>query len=84
VPRTQTVLLSYGYEIVTHLFFKAPRPETAKYSVNTFRSSSQATTCYYQSNHSKLEAFPLSDLPKDKTSELTGLVTLHYLPFLCW
>jgi len=25
-----------------------------------FRSSSQAATCYYQSNHLKVEAFPLS------------------------
>jgi len=40
--------------------------ETAK---EPFRSSSQAATCYYQSNHSKVEAIPLSALPKDTTSE---------------
>jgi len=27
----------------------------------------------YQSNHSKVEAIPLSALPKDTTSELAGL-----------
>jgi len=29
--------------------------------------------CYYQSNHSKIEAIPFSALPKDTTSELAGL-----------
>jgi len=47
--------------------------ETAK---GPFRSSSQTSTCYYQSNHSKLEAIPLSALPKDTTGELAGL-SLH-------
>jgi len=28
-------------------------------------TASQAVTCYYQSNHSKVEAIPLSALPKD-------------------
>jgi len=37
------------------------------------RRQSQAATCYYQSNHSKVEAIPLSALPKDITSELAGL-----------
>jgi len=37
------------------------------------RSSSQAATWYYQSNHSKIEAIPLNALPKDATSELSGL-----------
>jgi len=45
-----------------------------------FRSSSQAATCYYQSNHSEVEAIPLSTLPKDTTSEPVGLSS-HY-PFL--
>jgi len=36
-------------------------------------SLSQAATCYYQSIHSKVEAIPLSALPKDTTSELAGL-----------
>jgi len=45
--------------------------ETAKWP---FRFSSQAATCYYryQSNHSKVEAIPLSALPKDTTSELSS------------
>jgi len=37
--------------------------ETAK---GPFRSLSQAATCYYQSNHSKVETIPLSALPKDR------------------
>jgi len=32
-------------------------------------------------NHSKVEAIPLSTLPKESTSELVGLAS-HYL-FLC-
>jgi len=36
-------------------------------------SLSQAATCCYQSNRSKIEAIPLSALPKDTTSELAGL-----------
>jgi len=43
--------------------------ETAKWSL---RSSSQAATCYCQSNHSKAETIPLSALLKDTTSELSG------------
>jgi len=50
--------------------------ETAK---ELFRPSSQAVTCYHQSNHSKVEAIPLSAMPKDITSELAGLSS-HY-PF---
>jgi len=38
-----------------------------------FRSSSQTATCYYQFKHSKVEAIPLSALPKNTTSELAGL-----------
>jgi len=41
--------------------------ETAK---GPFRSTSQAATCYYQSNHSNVEAISLSALPKDTTSHL--------------
>jgi len=41
--------------------------QTAKWP---FQSSIQAATCYYQSNHSKVEAFSLSALPKDTTSKL--------------
>jgi len=53
---------------------------TSTRSQRRFRSSSQAATyCYYQSNHSKVQAIPWSALPKDTTSELAGL-SLHY-PF---
>jgi len=38
-----------------------------------------AATCYYQFNHSKVEAIPLSALPKDTTNELASLSS-HY-PF---
>jgi len=41
--------------------------------------SSQAATCYYQSNHSKVEAILLSALLKGTTGELAGL-SPHY-PF---
>jgi len=41
--------------------------------MGTFRFSSIAVTCYYQSNHSKVEVIPLSALLKDTTSELAGL-----------
>jgi len=60
----------------THLFFKVYLDqETVKWP---FRSWSQAATCYYQSNHLKLEAIPLSALPKDTTSELADLLSSHY------
>jgi len=39
----------------THLFVKIPWPGDSE---KTFSVLSQAGTCYYQSNHSKLEAFP--------------------------
>jgi len=52
----------------THLLFVKVQ-ETAK---GTFRSSSQAATCYYQSNHSKVQAIPLSTLPKGTTIKRTS------------
>jgi len=59
------VQLSFGR---FHLFVKLPRPGDSE-----VRSSSQAATCYYQFNHSKVEAIPLSALPKDTNIELSGL-----------
>jgi len=44
--------------------------ETAK---GPFQSSSQAATCYYQSNHSNVEAISLSALPMNTTSDLANL-----------
>jgi len=41
----------------THLIVKVPRPGDSEV---TFAVSSQADTCYYQSNHSLVEAIPLS------------------------
>jgi len=46
---------------------------TRKQRSDLFGHKSQAATCYYQSNHSKIDAILLSALPKDTTSELTGL-----------
>jgi len=43
-----------------------------------FRSSSESCHLLLQSNHSKLEAIPLSAFPKDTTSELAGL-SANYL-----
>jgi len=52
--------------------------ETANES---FRSSSQAATCYYQSNHSKVEAILLSTFPKDP--QLANLPAhLHTIPWM--
>jgi len=59
------------------LFAKLLGQKTAKCLL---RYSSQATTCYYQFNHSKVEAIPLSALPKDTTSESAGLSAQY--PFL--
>jgi len=40
----------------TRLFVKIPRPRDSE--VTFSQSLSQAATCYYQSNHSKVEAIP--------------------------
>jgi len=64
-------------EFRTHLFVKVSRPGDSE--GNYFWSSSQAATCYYQSNHLNVEAIPLSTLPKNKTSELTGLLFTLFL-----
>jgi len=56
--------------------------ETAK---EPFRSSSQAATCFYQSNHSEVEAIPLSAFVAQGHNKRTcrPIFTSHY-PFLCW
>jgi len=55
-----------GLGLGTHLFVKVPRPGDSEV---TFRSSSQAATVTtsLDTNHSKVEAIPLSALPKDTT-----------------
>jgi len=80
--RRFSVILSYTQiSNSARLFVKLPQPGDSEV---IFSTSSQATICYYQSNYSKVEAIPLSALPKDTTSELAGmpayLHTLHY-PF---
>jgi len=52
--------------------------ETAK---GPLRSSSETATCYYQSNHSKVEAIPLSALPKD-TIRANLPAYLHAIPLM--
>jgi len=53
--------------------------ETAK---GPFRFSSEAVTCYYESNHAKAEAVSLSALPKDATKANLAAY-LHTIHFLC-
>jgi len=43
--------------------------------------SSEAVTCYFQSNHAKVETIPLSALPKDTTSELAQLTFTLFIFF---
>jgi len=54
-PSPASYLLGLG--LGTHLFVKVPRPGDSE---GTFSVFSQAATCYYQSNHSKVETIPLS------------------------
>jgi len=56
------------------LIAKLPRPGDSEVTFAVFESS-----CYYQPNHLKVEAIPISALPEDTTSELVG-VSSHY-PF---
>jgi len=62
-----------------HLFVKVPRPGDSEVS---FRSSSQAAICYYQSNHSMVEAIPLLTVPCPRTQQPNLRVYLHTNPFL--
>jgi len=56
-----------SYLVFAHFLLKYLDQETVK---GLFRSSSQAATCYYQSNHSKVETILLSALLKDTTINL--------------
>jgi len=42
--------------LVTHLYVKMPRPGDSEVTFSVF---DQAATCYYQSNHSKVQAIPV-------------------------
>jgi len=57
----------------THLFVKVPRPGNSEVISAVFESSCH---CYYQSSQTKVEAIPLSTLPKNTTSAFAGL-SLH-------
>jgi len=52
------MLINFKKGLDTHLFVKVPYldQKTAKESL---RSSSQAATCYYQFNHSKVRSNPV-------------------------
>jgi len=67
-PSPNIPLMGFRYSFICQIRYLDQ--ETAK---RPFRFSSQAATCYYQSNHSKVEVIPLSVLLKDTTSELAGL-----------
>jgi len=56
--------LSYRF---SRLFAKLPWSGNSKVTFSVFESSCQLL---HQSNHSKVEAIPVSALPKDTTSEL--------------
>jgi len=52
------------FRLGTHLFVKVPRPGDSEVTFLIFESLPPVTT---MSNHSKVEAIPLSALPKDTT-----------------
>jgi len=93
-PITVTWSRSYWY-LTWYLLIYLSRCLDQKTAKWTFQFSSQATTCFYQSNHSKVEAIPLGALPKDATSELAVLSSYYFfnagcvsiivfIPFFTW
>jgi len=58
------------YLILAHLFIKVSRPGDSEVTFLVFEPNCHLLL---HSNHSKVEAIPLSALPKDTTSELAGL-----------
>jgi len=55
---------------------------TKRQRSDLFRFSSQAATCYYLSNHLKVEAITLSALSSTQQANL--LAYLHTNSFNCW
>jgi len=55
-----TIFLRLG--LGTHLFVKVPRPGENEGNFSVFESS---CTCYYLSNHSKVEAIPVKWLAQE-------------------
>jgi len=78
--RKPPILLNHPSSYIWYLliFVKVLRPGDCEV---IFRSSSQAATFYYQSNHSKADTIPLSALLKD-TSEFASWFSTHSLH--CW
>jgi len=64
--------------IGTHLFVKVPRPGDSKGAFLVFESNYHLLLLVFPL---MVEAIPLSALPKDTTSELTGLSS-HYPSFM--
>jgi len=60
------------YSFICKGTYRYLEQETVK---GPFRSSSQAVTCYYQSNHSKVEAIP----PKSQQAKLPAYLHTNLL-----
>jgi len=70
-----SVILNYynlAFGLGTHLFVKVPRTGDSKVTFSVFRVKLPPVTTSV-TNHSLVEAIPLSVLPKDTKSELAGL-----------
>jgi len=65
---SQPVILALIYFSIRHL-----DQDSAK---GPFRSSRQAATCYYQFNHTKVEAIPLCALQKAQQMNFAGLFSI--------
>jgi len=65
------------FVVLAYLFFK-DTTRTGDIEV-TPRTSNQADTCHYQSNHLKVEAIPLSAPIKGTISKLIDLSLHHFL-----
>jgi len=70
--------MNMTFLVLAPLFVKVSRRGDSERAFSVFELSCPG---YYQSNYSKVEAIPLSALPKDTTSELAGLSS--HDPFKC-
>jgi len=67
---------------LVRLFVNLPQPGDSEVTFSVFvsschlllRSSCQAATCYYQSNHSKVEAIPLSAFQKTQQANMPAYI----------
>jgi len=66
----------FVYLVLAALFLKVPRPGESEVTFSVIKQvqvKKLNATCYYLSNHTKVEAIPLSALHKGTTNELAGL-----------